>query len=269
MPVNQFLQKDYFYIRLNMIINFKDRKTLITGGTRGIGKACVELFAEADSDIAFTYNTSSSAAGDLVEKFKKRIKIKSYHADMTDPEKLELTVKNIVEDFDGIDILINNAGIWEFGEADSMTFKEWDKTITTNLSSIFAITKNVLQGMKQRKFGKIINVSSTAGQRGEAFHSHYAASKGGMIAFTKSLAAEVGQYNINVNAVAPGWVLTDMSNPTLSDKKYLEKVLSEIPLRRIATAEDVAGPVFFLASEFARHINGEILNINGGSVLCG
>ena len=252
-----------------MIINFKKRRTLITGGTRGIGKACVELFAEADSEIAFTYNESSAAAKELEQKFKSRIKIKGYQVDMMNTGNLGITVKNIVEDFGGIDILINNAGIWEFGEADCMTLEEWDKTIKINLSSVFTVTKIVLPGMKERKSGKIINVSSTAGQRGEAFHSHYAASKGGMIAFTKSLAAEVGKYNINVNAVAPGWVLTEMSNPTLADKKYLEKVLSEIPLQRIATAEDIAGPVFFLASEAARHINGEILNINGGSVLCG
>jgi len=123
--------------------------------------------------------------------------------------------------------------------------------------------------MKKNNFGRIINISSTAGQRGEANYSHYAASKGGMISFTKSVAAEFGKYNINTNSVAPGWVMTDMTDDVFSDKEYMEKVRKEIPVQRIATAEDIAGPVLFLASEMARHINGEILNVNGGSVLCG
>jgi len=123
--------------------------------------------------------------------------------------------------------------------------------------------------MKKNKFGRIINISSTAGQRGEAFHSHYAASKGAMISFTKSLAAEIGKYNITVNSVAPGWVETEMCKEVFSDKKYKEKVRLDIPVQRIASGEDIAGPVLFLASELARHVNGEILNVNGGSVLCG
>jgi 3-oxoacyl-[acyl-carrier protein] reductase len=123
--------------------------------------------------------------------------------------------------------------------------------------------------MKLKRYGKIINISSTAGQRGESNYSHYAASKGGMISFTKSLAAELGQYNINVNCVAPGWVLTDMSKSVLTNKKSLEEELKKIPLRRIATADDIAGPVLFLASDISRHVNGEILNVNGGSVLVG
>ncbi|MCK7520139.1 MAG: SDR family oxidoreductase [Ignavibacteriales bacterium] len=123
--------------------------------------------------------------------------------------------------------------------------------------------------MKLKRYGKIINISSTAGQRGEAHYSHYAASKGGMISFTKSLASELGPFNINVNSIAPGWVLTDMSKSALSNKKILDEELKKIPLGRIATADDIAGPVLFLASDLSSHINGEVLNVNGGSVLVG
>jgi len=123
--------------------------------------------------------------------------------------------------------------------------------------------------MKKNRSGKIINIASTAGQRGEAFHSHYAASKGGMISFTKSLAAELGEYNINVNCIAPGWVITDMTKDSLNDKTIFDKVCDDIPLKKIAMPEEVAGPVLFLASDLASHITGEILNVNGGSVLCG
>jgi 3-oxoacyl-[acyl-carrier protein] reductase len=123
--------------------------------------------------------------------------------------------------------------------------------------------------MKENRFGRIINIASTAGQRGEAFHSHYAASKGGMISLTKSLAAELGEYNITVNCVAPGWVITDMTTDSLTEPDIYTKVLSDIPLNKIAQPEEIAGPVLFLASHLASHITGEILNVNGGSVLCG
>jgi len=251
------------------MINFKGRTVLITGGSRGIGEACVRMFAEAAADIAFTYNQSAEKSDVLVNSYAGKIKIKAYPADLDKPGIIEDVINKILKDFQRIDILVNNAGIWEYGEADSMSLEEWERTIRINLTSVYAFTKAVLPVMKKNMYGKIINISSTAGQRGEAYHSHYAASKGGIISFTKSLAAEVAKYNINVNSVAPGWVLTDMCTEVFSDEKYKEKVRSEIPIQRIASAEDIAGPVLFLASELARHINGEILNVNGGSVLCG
>jgi 3-oxoacyl-[acyl-carrier protein] reductase len=252
-----------------MEINLIGKKVLITGGSRGIGAACVHLFARTGADIAFTYISAERESNKLVKKYSADIKISAYKADLNDPEEFSRVVKNIVKDFKGIDILINNAGIWEYGEADSMSLEEWERTMRINLTSAFIAVKAILPSMKKKKYGKIINISSTAGQRGEALHSHYAASKGGIISFTKSLAAETGRYNINVNSVAPGWVLTDMCTDVFADKNYKEKVRKDIPLQRIATAEDVAGPVLFLATELARHINGEILNVNGGSVLCG
>jgi 3-oxoacyl-[acyl-carrier protein] reductase len=150
-----------------------------------------------------------------------------------------------------------------------MSEENWKETIDINLNSLFYFCNEVVPQMKKQKCGRIINVSSTAGQRGEAFHSHYAASKGAMISFTKSLASELAPFNILVNSVAPGWVDTDMCSGVFSDKEYKEKVRKGIPIGRIPTPDDIAGPILFLASDLARHITGEILNVNGGSVLCG
>jgi 3-oxoacyl-[acyl-carrier protein] reductase len=175
----------------------------------------------------------------------------------------------VINDFGRIDILVHNAGIWNDGTLEKMTFEHWDKLLRINLTSNFLFAKAVVPSMKKNNFGRIINISSTAGQRGEAFHSHYASSKGGMISFTKSLAVELAQFNITVNSVAPGWVDTEMNDEVFADKEYMEKIRKDIPVGRIASAEDIAGPTLFLASDLARHINGEILNVNGGSILCG
>jgi 3-oxoacyl-[acyl-carrier protein] reductase len=150
-----------------------------------------------------------------------------------------------------------------------MLLEDWNETMNVNLTSAYLFTKFIVPKMKERKFGRIINISSTAGQRGEAFHSHYAASKGGMISLTKSLASELGEFNITVNCVAPGWVYTDMTTDSLENEEIHKKVLGDIPLHKIAKPEEIAGPVLFLASNLASHITGEILNVNGGSVLCG
>ncbi|MHB1688131.1 MAG: SDR family NAD(P)-dependent oxidoreductase [Ignavibacteriaceae bacterium] len=251
------------------MINFNLKNVLVTGGSRGIGAACVRLFAKAGADIAFTYSSNQNASDKLVKEISAIAKIKSYKVDLNSAKEIEESTKNIISDFGRIDILVNNAGVWKYGKADEMTLEEWEETIRVNLTGTFLFTKAVIPLMKKNKFGRIINISSTAGQRGEPFYSHYASSKGGVIAFTKSLAAELGEFNITANCVAPGWVTTDMSAEVFSDADYKEKVRNEIPVKRIATAEDIAGPVLFLASNLARHINGEILNVNGGSVLCG
>ena len=149
-----------------------------------------------------------------------------------------------------------------------MTTAQWRETMSANLDSIFEICGAAARDMKPRKHGKIILISSTAGQRGEAEYSHYAASKGAVIAFTRSLAAELGPFNINVNSVAPGWVLTDMTRDVFDDDTQRAGIEASIPLRRVATAEDVAGPIVFLASELSRHVQGAVINVNGGSVLC-
>jgi len=168
-----------------------------------------------------------------------------------------------------VDILVGNAGIWKRSPIDEMTEAQWRETLDTNLTSIFHLCRLAARTMKSRKSGRIILIGSTAGQRGEPFYSHYAASKGALQSLTKSLAAELGPFNIRVNTVAPGWVDTDMSAAALDDPAERKSIESIIPLGRVATAEEIAGPVLFLASELADHIQGEILNVNGGSVLCG
>lgn len=251
------------------MISLKNKIALITGGSRGIGAACVELFFEAGADVAFTYQTDEKSAQELIRKLSAPAKVKSYKADLRSEAEIFETVKKIISDFGRIDILVNNGGIWKYGKADKMSLQEWDETIKINLTGTFLFTKAVIPSMKKNKFGRIINIASTAGQRGEANYSHYAASKGGVISFTKSLAAELGKYNITTNSVAPGWVDTDMTAKELSNKKYRKEVKDDIPLKRIAAPEDIAGPILFLASDLARHINGEILNVNGGSILYG
>ncbi len=251
------------------MINLNSKIVLITGGSRGIGEACVTLFCKANASVAFTYNSGKENARRLIENFSDKTKIKAYKVDLNTSAEIETQVQKVIADFGRVDILVNNAGIWKYGKADSMSLDEWEETIRINLNAVFLFTKHVIPDMKKNKFGRIINITSTAGQRGEQFHSHYAASKGGVISFTKSLAAELGEFNITVNSVAPGWVISDMTKEVFADKKYMEEIRKEIPLKRIAVPEDVAGPVLFLASDLARHINGEILNVNGGSILCG
>ncbi|KUO60760.1 alcohol dehydrogenase [bacterium BRH_c32] len=251
------------------MINLENKVTLITGGSRGIGASCVNLFAEAGSDIVFTYISAKAEADKLVEKWKSKVKIKAIRVDMESEEEINSCASDAIKEFGKIDVLVHNAGIWNDGDMEKMTLEHWEKLLRINLTSNFLFVKAVMPSMKEYKFGRIINISSTAGQRGEAFHSHYAASKGGMISFTKSLAVELAPYNITVNSVAPGWVVTDMNDGVFSDKELVKKIIDGIPVGRIATAEDIAGPTLFLASEMARHITGEILNVNGGSVLCG
>lgn len=154
-----------------------------------------------------------------------------------------------------------------YGEIGATTEEVWDETIDVNLKGVFNIVNAVVPLLKKNGGASIINISSTAGQRGEAFHSHYAASKGGILAFTKSLAVELAPFKIRVNSVAPGWVDTEMNDEVFADREFLDKVISAIPLKRLATAEDVAGSVLFLASDLASHVTGATINVNGGSVL--
>ncbi len=251
------------------MINLKNKSVLITGGSRGIGEACVRLFSEAGASVGLTFKANKKSANRVVKELSSKSKVKIFKADLMNEAEIKDTVSSFEDHFGKIDILVNNAGIWKEAEISKMTIDEWEETLKINLTAAFLFTKYAVPGMKKNRLGKIINIASTAGQRGEAFHSHYAASKGGMISFTKSLAAELGEYNINVNCVAPGWVITDMTKESLNDKMIFEKVCNDIPLKKIAMPEEVAGPILFLASNLASHITGEILNVNGGSVLCG
>lgn len=249
------------------MIDLSNKVSIITGGSRGIGEACVKLFLKANGKVAFTYKNAKGQADKLEKELGKNVK--SYRVDMESEKEIFDMVRKVTEDFGKIDVLVHNAGIWNDGTLEKMTLEHWNELIRINLTSTFLFCKAATPYMRKNKFGRIILITSTAGQRGEAFHSHYAASKGGMISFTKSLAVELASHNITVNSVAPGWVDTEMNNDVFADKDYKESIRKGIPVGRIATAEDIAGPTLFLASDLARHINGEILNVNGGSVLCG
>jgi 3-oxoacyl-[acyl-carrier protein] reductase len=251
------------------MLSLENYNVLVTGGSRGIGKACVEIFITAGANVAFTYNSAKDEAAKITTNYKGSSKVKSYRVNLADFVQIEKMVKSVLSDFGNIDILVNNAGIWKEAAIDKMTIEEWNEMMNINLTSTYLITKLLVPKMKEKKFGRIINIASTAAQRGEALHSHYAASKGGMISLTKSLASELGEFNITVNSVAPGWVITDMTTESLADTEVYKKVLGDIPLHKIAQPEEIAGPVLFLASHLASHITGEILNVNGGSVLCG
>lgn len=251
------------------MISLQNKNVLVTGGSRGIGKACVELFLKAGANVVFAFERAEVEAEKVVSDYTGSSLLKYYKVDLSDTDDIQKEIRNILNDFEHIDVLVNNAGIWKEAAIDEMTLGEWNETMNINLTSTYLITKLVVPGMKKNKFGRIINIASTAGQRGEAFHSHYAASKGGMISLTKSLASELGKFNITVNCIAPGWVITDMTTDSLSDSEIYKKVLNDIPLNKIAQPGEIAGPVIFLASHLASHITGEILNVNGGSVLCG
>jgi len=251
------------------MISLKNKNVLVTGGSRGIGKACVESFLNAGANVAFTFHSAKEEADKIVNQNKDISKVKYYQVNLSDFNEVEKKANEILSDFGRIDVLVNNAGIWKEAAVDKMTVEEWNETLNINLTSAFLIIKTMVPKMKENRFGRIINIASTAGQRGEAFHSHYASSKGGIISLTKSLASELGEFNITVNCVAPGWVVTDMTTDSLNNKEIYSKVLSDIPLRKIGQPEEIAGPVIFLASDLASHITGEILNVNGGSVLCG
>lgn len=252
-----------------MTIDFTGRVVLVTGGSRGIGAECVKLFVECGAKVAFTFHKNESAAGQLISGLGIEADVKSYKVDAANEREVAACVRNIKNDFGRIDVLVNNAGIWKHGKIDEMSIGQWNETIETNLTGTFNFTSKVVPIMKENEWGRIINVASTAGQRGEPEYSHYAASKGGMISFTKSLAVELAPFGITANCVAPGWVYTDMSNDELSKPEKEETIKEYIPLGRAAYPEEIAGPIIFLASKLADHINGEILNVNGGSELCG
>jgi len=249
--------------------SFKGKTVLVTGGSRGIGAATVKLFAKMGANVSFNYNKNRASAEKLVGDLKAyNTKYYFEQCDVSNHDRVKEFVAATINKFSTIDILVNNAGIWEYGAIDSMMEKDWQRTMQINLDSVFYFTKEVVVHMKEKKItGRIIHVSSTAGQRGEAFHSHYAASKGAIISFTKSLATELGPEGIYVNCVAPGWVKTDMSREAINQAG--NGILDNFPLKKIPIADDIAGPIVFLASDWANAITGEILNVNSGSVLCG
>jgi len=252
------------------LINLTGQVVLITGGSRGIGAAAAKMFAHVGADVAIAYRENTEAANAVAQAVgqigRRAILLKG---EVADPDVATQHIARTLEEFGRLDILVNNAGIWTYLNTGDASVQTWDDLMAVNLRGMFNYTNAAVKIFKEQQQGNIINVSSTAGQRGEAFHSHYAASKGGMNAYTKSLSTELAHFNIRVNAVAPGWVDTDLNDEVFALSAEKETIRRGIPLGRIASPEDIAGPIVFLASALAQHITGEIINVNGGSVLCG
>lgn len=254
------------------MISLAGKAALVTGGSRGIGAATVKLFAEAGADVVFNFHRARDAARQVeFEARKHGTRIESLRADLGRMAEARKLISYAVKALGRLDIVVVNSGIWNAEKApiETLDEDEWDEMIRVNLKSAYGVAHYAAAQMIAQKSGRIIVLSSTAGQRGEAFHSHYAASKGAVISFVKSLATELARYGILVNCVAPGWVDTDMSRPVLATKAGAKIVTSAIPLGRVGTPAEIAGPILFLASELATFVTGEVLNVNGGAVLCG
>jgi 3-oxoacyl-[acyl-carrier protein] reductase len=245
------------------------RRALVTGGSRGIGAAAARLLAARGADVAITYRTRRADAEAVVRDITARGRRGDAHqVELADRHGVDAMVDRIAAAWGGIDILVGNAGIWPSEEAAvrDMPDERWSRTMAENVDGMFYSTRAALRVMGDG--GRVVLVASTAGQRGEAMHADYAASKGAMISFVKSVAIEVARRGITVNSVAPGWVDTEMcADPFAGGGK--ERIAGTIPVGRIATVDDIAAPIVFLCTVGARHITGEILNVNGGSVLCG
>ena len=254
----------------NDTLGLSGKVALVTGASRGIGRAVVDLFAQHGTRVAVNYVSDYEAANEAVAAAKNRgVDAIAIQADVSRLAEGERAVKETLEHYGRLDFLICNAGIWKGDAVESISEDLWDKTLAINLKGTWTVCRAAVPVMKEQEFGRIVIVSSTAGQRGEASVSNYAASKGGQISFTKSLAAELASFGINVNCVAPGWVDTDMNDGVFNDMSRLESILQTIPLRRVGRPEELAPPIVFLCSNWASYITGEVLNVNGGSVLCG
>ena len=250
------------------MIALHGKTALVTGGGRGIGRAVAVMLARAGADVAIGFRSraaeAESVAAEVRSLGRRAIAV---GGDLADPAVSAHTVARVAETFDRLDIFVANAGVWPAEDVPlaQLPAERWRDTVAANLDAVYHSTRAALGLL--RPGGRIVLVSSTAGQRGEAGHADYAATKGALIALTKSLAVECAP-DILVNCVAPGWVDTEMSAPAFGGDART-RIAATIPLRRIPTAEQIAGPIVFLCSDLASHVTGEILNVNGGSVLCG
>jgi len=256
-------------------LSLTGKVALITGGSRGIGAATVKMFCAAGAKVVFNYQKAREDANKVVETCGAKA-CTAVQAELSSPSDGEKLVRTAVEKFGRLDCLIANHGIWPPDDApvDQMANEQWQRTIAINLDSVFGLIKASVAQMKLQgrngkteAAGKIVIVSSTAGQRGEAFHCDYAATKGAVISMVKGLSTELARDGICVNCVAPGWVETDMSAPALKDVKIRDRVFAAIPLGRVAKPEELAAPILFLCTEHAGFMTGSILSVNGGAVL--
>ncbi len=240
---------------------------LITGGSRGIGKKVAEKFAQKGYNLVINYVSDNTNIKELVQELKQEDnqEIMFIKADVTDFISCEQLVKQAIEKFGKIDVLVNNAGITKDNLLARMKEEEFDKVIEVNLKGTFNMTKNVVPFMMKKRYGKIVNISSVVGVSGNAGQCNYAASKAGIIGFTKSLAKELASRNILANCIAPGFITTDMT--AVLSEEVKEKIAEQIPLKKMGTAEEVANAVYFLANEENTYITGQVLNVDGGMLM--
>jgi len=261
---------------MSIALSLEGKVALITGGSRGIGAAAVRAFVAAGARVLFNYQRAKVRAEALVKACGGE-HCAAVACDLSGVEGAKDLVDETVKRFGRLDILVANHGIWPPQDApvDQMTDTQWHATVAVNLDSVFSLVRHSVGQMKKQKKlgtgegGHVVLVSSTSGQRGEAFHVDYAATKGALISMAKGLSTELAGDGIYVNCVAPGWVATDMSEPALNDPEIRERIFSAIPLGRVGTPDEIAVPILFLCTQHAGFITGEVFNVNGGAVLAG
>lgn len=250
-------------------IDLLGKRAVVTGGSRGVGRAIARMLADAGVQVGIAYRSRHDDAADVVRELEQiGVSAWSHAGDLSQPHEAERLFNRTLDEFGGLDIFIGNAGVWlpEHVPVSLMSDEQWRGTLGANLDAVFYCTREAARILSDN--GRIVLISSTAGQRGEAGHADYAASKGALIAFVKGVAVELATHGITVNCVAPGWIDTEMA-ATPYEGAGRRAIEASIPLGRVASVDDVAGPVVFLCSSYARHITGEVLNVNGGAVLCG
>ncbi len=260
---------------MSIPLSLSGKVALISGGSRGIGAATVRMFAAAGAKVAFSYRSARSQAEALAKECGATV-CYPIASDLNTPEAARALVAETVQHFGRLDILVANHGVWPEQDVpvERMTDEQWRSTSSINLDGVFGLVKHAVTQMKSQPrtkapAGHIVLISSTSGQRGEAFHCDYSATKGAIISLTKSLSTELASAGIYVNCVAPGWVDTDMSAGALADPKSGDEIRRTIPLGRAGRPEEIAAPVLFLCTEHASFIAGEVFNVNGGAVLAG
>jgi len=260
---------------MSISLSLSNKVALITGGSRGIGAATVRLFAAAGAKVVFNYQKAREQAEALARECGKA-NCHAVASNLNDAESARILVAEAVKHFGRLDILVANHGVWPAEEVaiDKMSNEQWRNTLSINLDAVFGLVKYTVAQMKSQPrsgaaAGHIVLISSTSGQRGEAFHCDYSASKGALISMTKTLSTELASAGIYVNSVAPGWVDTDLSRPALDDPKSGDEIRRTIPMGRVGTPEEIAAPILFLCTEHASFITGEVFNVNGGAVLVG
>lgn len=255
-------------------LSLDDKVALITGGSRGIGAATVRMFVEAGARVFFSYEKAQAEAGKLLRACGDA-NCAGMQCDLNGTKAAQELVSACVQRFGRLDILVANHGVWpaEPASVDQMSDEQWHRTMAINLNAVFGLVKHSVREMRKIASSEspchVVLISSTAGQRGEAFHCDYAATKGALISMVKGLATELAPHHIYVNCVAPGWVDTDMSRPALDDPATAKKVFSTIPLGRVGKPEEIAAPILFLCTPLAGFVTGEVFNVNGGAVLVG